>query len=335
MDTQQKMAKTFWQKPEGTTGKILMGAGILVGVFATWTYLPIITAWLAMVLANTFTACLFGAGTLAITSPIWNSKVRALTGYMLRSVLRGITKFFVEIDPIGILKNYVEDLRKYLAVMDKQLENLWGQITRLRRDIAENKAEAAHSLALAGVAQKQGKKAAFVLNARNKGRLEESNVTLQTMLTKLREASDVMVQDMTADVRVKEKERKAILAAYGALTSAKKILSGDPDKRALFDQAMEFLAEDYANKVGEIDQFMKVSQGFIEGVDLENGVFEQSALDALTKQLDEKTEQLLLPPGQRVRVDTNTQNAQFAQAATEAAEDDVANLFKTETQKKR
>ncbi|HJV33355.1 MAG TPA: hypothetical protein VJ694_04995, partial [Patescibacteria group bacterium] len=50
--------------------------------------------------------------------------------------------------------------------------------------------------------------------------------------------------------------------------------------------------------------FMKVSEGFIASVDLENGVFEEDAMAELEKRLDAQTEQLLLAPVERrVRVD--------------------------------
>ena len=332
-ETQKQMVKTFWKRPEGTTGKILLALGVGVGAVAAWMYLPIITAWIAVVLANAVYATIAGAALLALTSPIWNSKVRTLTGYMLRSFLRAITKFFVEIDPIGILKNYVEDLRKNLGTMDQQIKNLNGHITRLRNIIMQNDKDAKHSLALAGQAKKTGAKQAFVLNARKQGRLESTNVTLGALLAKmeglyklllkLRETSDVMIQDMESEVQVKEQERNALLAGYGAFTSAAKILRGDPDKLALYNQSMEFLAEDYAMKLGEIETFMSASQGFIQGVDLENGVFEQEALDKLNAQLDAKTEQLLLG-GPHVRVDGAV--AQAAEPLTTDG-DDYAELF--------
>ena len=43
----------------------------------------------------------------------------------------------------------------------------------------------------------------------------------------------------------------------------------------MYDQAMEFMAEDLGNKVGEIERFMEVSENFMEGVDLQNGRFEE------------------------------------------------------------
>jgi hypothetical protein len=73
-------------------------------------------------------------------------------------------------------------------------------------------------------------------------------------------------------------------------------MRGSPDKRALFDQAMDYLAEDYSKKVGEIQDFMRTSQGFIDTVDLENAAFDQDALDAIEKRLDHRAEQLLLSP---------------------------------------
>ncbi len=313
-DLQKMASKSFWQKPEGTTGKIVLGAFAVAGGLLVYKYLPILLEWLVAVLENAVYAGILGVVLLVLTSPIWNSRVRTLCSYMARSFLRMITGWFVEIDPIGILKNYVEDLKKSLATMDKQIANLNGTIQRLRGIIAQNAAEREQSLKLAGVAQQKGVRSALVLNSRKAGRLKQSNVTLQALLTKmealykllgkLRETSDFTIQDMEDEVRVKEQERKAILAGYGAFSSALKVLKGDPDKRALFDQAMEYLAEDYAKKVGEIEDFMKVSEGFIASVDLENGVFEEDALAELEKRLDAQTEQLLLSPVERrVRVD--------------------------------
>jgi hypothetical protein len=159
---------------------------------------------------------------------------------------------------------------------------------------------------MAGLAQKKGMTPAFQLNARKAGRLEQSNMTLQTMynkmqalyklLSKLYETTDIMVQDMENEVEVKAEERKSLLAGYGAFTSALQVMRGNPDQRELRNQALEYLAEDYSMKVGQIEDFMNTSKGFIETVDLENGVFEQDALDKLDAQLNEKAEQMLLSP---------------------------------------
>jgi hypothetical protein len=67
------------------------------------------------------------------------------------------------------------------------------------------------------------------------------------------------------------------------MTSAMSVISGDPDKRAMFDRAMEVVADDVANKVGEMERFMDMSANFMNSVDLQNGVFEEEGLKMLEK----------------------------------------------------
>jgi hypothetical protein len=291
--------KSFWDKPEGKTGLLVALVSLLGGGYLLYKVLPFII----QLLENTLYASLLGGALLVLTAPLWNSNVRTLCSYMFKSAMRAVTGFFVEIDPIGILKNYIQDLVKNQSQMDAQVANLRGSIGRVKSIIEKNAEDSAHSLKLAAAAKQQEQRAAFVLNARKAGRLEKSNVTLQSMLSKmeflyknlnkLREVSDIMIQDMNSEVEVKEQERAALLAGHGAFRSAMKILKGDPDKRALYDQAMDHLADDYARKVGEIENFMEASEGFIASVDLDNLVFEQEALEKL-EELEQKTNKLLL-----------------------------------------
>lgn len=51
--------------------------------------------------------------------------------------------------------------------------------------------------------------------------------------------SEILLEDTKDQVRVKEQERKAIRASHSAMKSAMSIIKGDPDKRAMFDQAMQ------------------------------------------------------------------------------------------------
>ena len=71
------------------------------------------------------------------------------------------------------------------------------------------------------------------------------------------------------------------------------IISGDPDKRAMFDMAMEAVTEDVASKVGEMERFMEVSANFMNSIDLQQGVFEEDGLKMLEKWEKESTSLLL------------------------------------------
>ncbi|MFN8329850.1 MAG: hypothetical protein U0T81_01300 [Saprospiraceae bacterium] len=46
------------------------------------------------------------------------------------------------------------------------------------------------------------------------------------------------------------------------------VISGDKDQRALFDEALDAMADDVSMKVGEMEQFMELSKIFMSSVDL-------------------------------------------------------------------
>lgn len=67
------------------------------------------------------------------------------------------------------------------------------------------------------------------------------------------------------------------------MRSAMNVISGDKDKRAMFDAALEAIADDVSQKVGEMERFMEMSANFMDSVDLQNGIFEEEGLKMLEK----------------------------------------------------
>jgi len=92
-----------------------------------------------------------------------------------------------------------------------------------------------------------------------------------------------MMEDIQDQVIVKEQERKAIRASHSAMRSAMSVISGDKDQRAMFDQALEAIADDVSSKMGEMERFMEMSESFMQSVDLQNGIFEEEGLRMLEK----------------------------------------------------
>lgn len=307
--------KSFLQRPEGKTAAYIIPAmvGIPLAVLTVMN-LPAILAWLILVVTNIIYlgALCGGVGLFALLAA--DSRIRALVWYMYKAFARFSTARFVELDPIGILKSYVDDISNRLTKMRKSMDNLVGQMKVLEKQITENEADRVASLKLAGVASKdETKKRVFVLQSRQAGRLEKSNMSLKDLLTRMQklhtnlkkmyESADFMRQDIESEVEVKSAERKALLAGYGAFKAARSILEGGGDKREMYDMALEHLADDYGMKMGEMESFMDMSQGFIDSMDLENGVFEQDALDQI-EQWESRTDKLI---GQNVRVVSNVE----------------------------
>lgn len=304
--------KSFWRKPEGVTGLLFL-AGIIGGA----AYVATMVNWPAV-----FASTLSLVATIAVLGVliymILDPKMRNLIFYMYKSVMRAVTGMFVQIDPIGILKTYVEELQNNLRKMNKQISQLRAQMHKLKELIVKNEREITSNLKLAGKAKETNKRNVMILKSRRAGRLKDSNMRLEELykkmevlyrvLTKMYENSQILAEDIKDQVAVKEQERKAIHASHGAMTSAMSVINGDPDQRAMFDMAMENITEDVASKVGEMERFMEMSANFMDSVDLQNGVFEEEGMQMLEQWEQESTSLLLGEEKDQLLLKANSDN---------------------------
>ncbi|MEZ4934889.1 MAG: hypothetical protein R2788_22510 [Saprospiraceae bacterium] len=236
---------------------------------------------------------------------ILDPKMRNLVWYMYKSVMRSITGMFVKIDPIGILKSYVEDLESNLGKMGKQIGLLKGQMRKMTTLMEENEKEINNNLKLASVAKQQGNENQVILATRKAARMKETNAkyaqlntkmqVLYRILDKMYKNSEILLEDTKDQVKMKEQERKIIRTSHSAMKSAMSVISGDPDKRAMFDMAVDNIADDVANKVGEMERFMEMSANVMDSIDLQNGVFQEEGMQMLEKWENESTLMLLTP----------------------------------------
>lgn len=295
----QSKRKSFWKRPEGVTGALVLGGVVIGGGVLLASSLTAILGFLTSTLGLVVTLLALGA----IIFMALDSQMRALVGYMYKSVMRWITGLFIEIDPIAILNSYVEELKDNLRKMNRQVGQLRGQMHKLKEIIINNQKEIKSNINLASKAKDANQKNQMILKSRKAGRLRESNVRLEDLyrkmevlyrvLTKMYENSEILVEDIEDQVMVKEQERKAIRASNSAMKSAMSVIKGDADKRAIFDQALEAVADDVSQKVGEMERFMEVSENFMSSIDLQNGIFEEEGLRMLEKWEKEGTSLLL------------------------------------------
>ncbi len=298
-EMQEFKKKSFWEKPEGLTGKLFLGAMILGGGYLLLQILPILLAGALTALQLALTVAALGAIIYVALDP----RARNLISYGYKSIMRWITGIFVTIDPIGILKNYISDLKGNLRKMNTQIGKLRGQMHLLKEMIVKNEREIKNNLSMANRAKNTNKKSIMVLKARKAGRLKDSNMKLDELYTKMEvlyrvlvkmyENSEIMLEDIQDQVQVKEQEYKAIKASHSAMNQAKNIISGNNDKREMFDMALDAIANDVSQKVGEMERFMDMTTNFMDSVDLQNGVFEEEGLELLNK-WEKESESLLL-----------------------------------------
>ena len=286
--------KSFWARPEGKTGMavIALGAGALV--YGWGKIVPFIVS----MLADTLHMVYLGAILAAVLFVLFSSR----THLLFRLLMRAITGMIINIDPIGILKDHLSQMRKRREVMAQQISNVSGQIQYLKNVIDKNSAMASENMRLAAHAKKiatstadQNEQLRMALQMKAKanqaGRLQKSNLSYQQLLSKLQNIYDMLskwavhidfyIEDTDNEVKQAEIEYKTINAAYRAYRTALAVINGTGDEKELYNQTMEHLAEDAGRKLGEMEDFQRLAQNFMDSIDLENGAVETEALDKL------------------------------------------------------
>lgn len=322
--------KSFWKRPEGTLGAIVL-LGLLGGAgYLLVTNMAAITAFMGNILGLTVIILAL----VAILYMALDPKMRNLISYMYKSFMRKVTSIFITIDPIGILKNYVEDLQDNLEKLSEQIGNLMGQSKKLSRMHKENKEEIEKQLRLAKKAKELGDDKNMLLSTRKAARLKDVNENysqllkkidiLKRVLKKMYANSEVLLEDTKDQVKVKEVERKAIRTSHSAMKSAMNIIAGNSDKRVMFDAAVEHIADDVANKVGEMERMMELSNDFMSTIDLQNGAFEEKGLQML-EEFERKSSLLLLDSGREANEELILKEKAEAKVSSQSNYDNLFN----------
>src|SRR6266566_1056095 len=286
--------KSFWSRPEGKTGMVF--AVLLAGavIYGWGMIVPFIVSMLADTLHMVFLAVILAAVLFVLFS--------SRTHLLLRLLMRWITGLIINIDPIGILKDHLEQMRKRREVMAQQISNVSGQLQYLKNIIDKNHQLANENMRLAAHAKKiatstadQNEQLRMALQMKAKanqaGRLEKSNLSYQQLLGKLQNIYDLLskwavhidfyIEDTDNDVKQAEIEYKTINTAYRAYRTALAVIKGNGDERELYNTTMEKLAEEAGRKLGEMEDFQRLAQNFMDTIDLENGAVETEALEKL------------------------------------------------------
>jgi len=286
--------KSFWSRPEGKTGMIFIGLGAAALVYGWGKVVPFLVSMLADTLHMVFLAAILAAVLFVLFS--------SRTHLLFRLLMRAITGLIINIDPIGILKDHLSQMRKRREVMAQQISNVSGQIQYLKNIIDKNAAMASENMRLAAHAKKiatstadQNEQLRMALQMKAKanqaGRLQKSNLSYQQLLNKLQNIYELLskwavhidfyIEDTDNEVKQAEIEYKTINTAYRAYRTALAVIKGSGDEKELYNQTMEKLAEEAGRKLGEMEDFQRLAQNFMDTIDLENGAVETEALEKL------------------------------------------------------
>jgi len=302
--------KSFFERPEGTTGIIFM---IALGIGAL-VMMDRILPFLIRVMENTLYAMVLIGAIAAIVILLLNNRFRTSCAALFQLAMRWLTGLVIEINPIGILKNYIDTLRKKLESMEEHLGALNGQIVGLRRKIQEKEKEKEHHLGQAEQFKKQNDALNTQLAARKAAREDETTKTLSVhlermqmlykILLNMRDKAKFLLEDTVHTVEIKESEYKSIKEAHSAMQGARALIAGESSQKDMFEQAMQFVADDVAMRIGEMDNFMQISKEVLNGVDADMGILNDKGLKMLEEW--EKKDSLLLGKDKDVLLNHST-----------------------------
>lgn len=292
-----KGKKSFWQRPEGIPGAVL-----LIGIVGAIGYgLMQIMPSVIELAENMIYLGLMVGGVAAVAYVLLDKRVRTLAWYFYKSIIRKVTGVFIQLDPIAIIEGFLEDLKDKMSTMESQIGSLKGQIRKIKMKVKEKKEKAEYFFSLANTAKNKSDNAQYRLNSK-KGAREQKSMSsfialsdrtekLYKILSKMKKYSGIMVDDISHEIEIKKEERETIRTSHKIMKSAVNIINGNSDKKLIFDQAMEYIADDIGMRIGEMERFMDVSADFMSNMDLEQDMLEDQGLKAFDEwsaKIDEK-----------------------------------------------
>jgi len=314
--------KSFWDKKEGKPGMLLTGLLAAGGIYGLYLALPFLIRLTTDLVdfTNHLIELGISAGVLVgLIYIVMNGTVQTLAKNIFQSICRGIATCYTTIDPIGILRNNLDDMVKAKAELDQTVQKFAGSDNKLTADINQKKAlvqtlmgkadelgrridagqfKDADSLETAKL-QKETWEANAGLEYQGIQQLQELETQTADMLEKFRHwsrVSDAKIDRMKIKVDFYAKQRAAILMAQKTLGIGIRLLKGDPEQLKLVDGAIEYLNDDAAQTIGEIQDFNKLSSKMLLDVDIENSANARAARQALMAQMGSKFEDSAAKP---------------------------------------
>lgn len=303
MDTSK--IKSFWDKPEGNTGMIVLGTLIVGGGIFVLKNIDFLISLAQNAIYFGFLLGVIGISVAALMNP----RFRFLCSSIFQSIMRGITSIWIAVDAIGILKNYLVEMVKKLKMIGNYITQLAGQVGKVGRDIAARKKKVEEYMRTAAAAKKrndmetaslQGTFAAREIEfiERRQASLDKMENTLE-ILKRMEGRLNILYQDTENQVQMLTDEYEAVKASYKAMKGAEALINGD-EAKALFDQACQYVTDDIGMKLGEMDRFMEQAKGSLTTMDLKQDVLNDKGLELLSNW--EKTGILSYESGQLSRV---------------------------------
>jgi hypothetical protein len=276
--------KSYWNRPGGKFG-VFAGIALLAVIF--YFVVPILTT----IVWNTIN---FGIALVCLAMfayAITHRKLRLSLFYFYEILMKKLVGIVIELDPFIIAEDYLGDMEEQREKLYTQSIEVDGQKEKINMKIKEKRDEINKLMTKAQVAKEKNMLPELGNATRQIGRLNEYITQLSPIhenlsrigdyLTKIHKNSAYLIEDAKNELELKRDLYKSVTSGNQALSSALKIFKGDPEKKLLVEQSMEYLKEDIAGKLASMKKAISYSADFMQSIDLDNATYEKEGLRLL------------------------------------------------------
>lgn len=333
---QIQIQKSFWRRPEGKTGMLMLP--ILVGALGLglWVYALPFIVW---ALANTILALGMIAVLVFLFFVAINPNVHAAVEFLFKRSMYHLTDAIYKIDPIGVLRVAVLNMEQRVRDMTELKEQLQKHIRLLVATMRNNEAESNRSAARAGN-ESTNKYDKFV-ESRQADRLKNSNVDYQSALNQLKgidscldtyiKVTTALAKDSTNEANTRERDRNNLLRSHRILKQAAKTLKGHEEAMNMFNHGVQIIVDERLTLLSEVDSFAQLITDTVGSIDINAGIIgtDSDSVNGWERSaavLERKVDLLLLGPG-TPDVLTNVTKASNKSGVTVPATKSYSDLF--------
>jgi predicted nucleic acid-binding Zn-ribbon protein len=205
--------------------------------------------------------------------------------------MKKLVGIVIELDPFIIAEDYINDMQEEREKLYKQSVEVDGQKEKIDLKIKEKESEITKLMTKAQTAKEKNMLPELGNATRQIGRLNEYIKQLTPIrdnlfrigdyLTRIHKNSAYLIEDAKNELELKRDLYRSVTSGNRALTSALKIFKGDPEKKLMVEQSMEYLKEDIASKLANMKKAISYSSDFMRSIDLDNATYEKEGLRML------------------------------------------------------
>lgn len=218
-------------------------------------------------------------------------KLRLSLFYLYEILMKKLVGFVIELDPFIIAEDYISDMEKQREMLYNQSIDVDAQKEKIDLKLDEKAKEMNEMLARAKAAKNNNMMPELGNATRQVARINEyikqlapirdSLAKIGDYLTKVHKNSGYLIEDAKNELELKKDLYKSVSSGNKALSSAMKIFKGDPEKKLMVEQSMEYLKDDIAGKLASMKKAISYSTDFMRSIDLDNATFEVEGLKML------------------------------------------------------